>query len=286
MLVARLLLLIGVVIWGSTFVATRICLQYLDPVAIVGLRFAIGVPLFGGLVLLRRTRFDFSRRELPRLALGASIFSVHFLIQAVALQHTTASRTGWIIAVTPLVLAILASRWLGEGTGPRLWAGIGIATFGLLLLVSDGDPRGLGGIRGLGDLLVLLSAFTWAFYTLVTRNLSRSRDPLAVVFVVSLPLALVGAALACSGSRFAERAAISWSGVAALLFLGLLGTLAQWFWQIGIARIGAARAGVFLYLEPLVTTALAVPLLGERLGLAALVGGVLVLVGVGWAERR
>jgi drug/metabolite transporter (DMT)-like permease len=286
MLTARLLLLAAVVIWGSTFVATRICLEHFHPVAIVGWRFAIGIPLLAGLVLKRRTRLDFGRRELPRLALSAAIFAGHFLLQAVALQHTTASRTGWIIAVTPLVLAVLAAGWLGERTRPRLWLGIATATLGLLLLVSEGNLRSLGGIRGLGDLLVLISTFTWAFYTLATRDLSRSRDPLAVAFVVSLAAALAGLALALPRFGLAQGSAISWWSIAALLFLGLPGTLAQWFWQIGIARIGAARAGMFLYLEPLVTTALAVPLLGERLGLAALAGGVLVLAGVGWAERR
>ena len=71
-----------------------------------------------------------------------------------------------------------------------------------------------------------------------------------------------------------------------LLFLGVLGTLAQWFWQIGVARLGASRAGVWLYLEPLATTALAVPLLGERCGPWTFVGGGMVLAGVAWAQRR
>jgi drug/metabolite transporter (DMT)-like permease len=283
---ARLLLVAAVVVWGSTFVATRICLAHLDPVTLVGLRFAIGLPLLGALVLGRRTRLAFGRREMPWLAAGMAIFGLHFLIQVAGLQYTTASRTGWIIAITPLVIAVLASRWLGESTGPRLWTGIAIATVGLLLLVSNGSVRGLGGLRGLGDALVLVSTATWALYTLATRDLSRARDPLAVSFYVTLPLALIGVAVVVPSAARATLPALPGPALAALLFLGTLGTLAQWFWQIGIARIGAARAGVFLYLEPLVTTALAVPLLGERLGPVALAGGVLVLLGVGWAERR
>jgi drug/metabolite transporter (DMT)-like permease len=73
----------------------------------------------------------------------------------------------------------------------------------------------------------------------------------------------------------------------ALLFLGVLGTaLAHWFWQEGVARIGAARAGTFLYLEPLATTALAVPYLGEPLTMATVAGGSLVLAGVWLSHRR
>jgi drug/metabolite transporter (DMT)-like permease len=71
----------------------------------------------------------------------------------------------------------------------------------------------------------------------------------------------------------------------ALFFLGVLGTLTQWFWQIGIANIGAARAGIFLYLEPVATTSLAVPLLHESAGIFTIVGGLLVLAGVWWSQR-
>ena len=73
----------------------------------------------------------------------------------------------------------------------------------------------------------------------------------------------------------------------AILFLGVFGLgIAHWFWQEGVGRIGAARAGLFLYIEPLATTALAVPYLHESFGLFTAVGGTLVLAGVYIAERQ
>src|SRR4029079_74150 len=111
------------------------------------------------------------------------------------------------------------------------------------------------------------------------------RSPLAVTLVVFTPVCLVGLAAIALGkdpSRLAHLppAAIGW-----LLFLGVLGTLAQWFWQLGVARIGAARAGVYVYLEPLATTVLAVPLLGDSVGISTALGALLLLVGVWWAQR-
>jgi drug/metabolite transporter (DMT)-like permease len=71
-----------------------------------------------------------------------------------------------------------------------------------------------------------------------------------------------------------------------LIYLGLLGTsLAHWFWQEGVARLGAAKAGIYLYLEPLATTALAVPYLHESFGIYTAVGGFMVLLGV-WNSQR
>jgi drug/metabolite transporter (DMT)-like permease len=73
----------------------------------------------------------------------------------------------------------------------------------------------------------------------------------------------------------------------AIIFLGVFAMgLAQWFWQEGMAKVGAARAGIYLYLEPLFTTALAVPYLKEEFGFFAALGGLMVLAGVYVAEKR
>ena len=75
----------------------------------------------------------------------------------------------------------------------------------------------------------------------------------------------------------------------ALLFLAVLGTaMGQWFWQIGVARLGAAEGGLYLFFEPLATTARAVPYLGEPFGLPTVLGGLAVLAGLGLArsDRR
>jgi drug/metabolite transporter (DMT)-like permease len=76
-------------------------------------------------------------------------------------------------------------------------------------------------------------------------------------------------------------------GVLAALFLAYFCTfLAFWFWQEGVARIGASRSGFFLYLMPLATMLLAVPYLKEPFGWVPAAGGLLVLLGVAMTERR
>jgi len=273
------------VVWGWTFIATKICLAYVSPLELVGLRFLIGLPILFAIVLLRRTPLAFGRADAAPLALGSGIITTHFLIQATALRYTSATHTGWIIAVVPLAIALLARVLLGERVGLRLWAGIAVATAGLLLLVSAGSPSSLGWLENPGDWLALLSAFTWAAYTIVTRDLSRIRDPLAVTLAVYTPLLAVCWTLILLTSRLSTLGSLPPRALGSLVFLGVLGTAAQWFWQVGIARIGAARAGVFLYLEPVATTVLAVPLLGESYGAFTAVGGLLILGGVWWTQR-
>lgn len=280
------MLLTAVVIWGWTFVATKICLEHLDPVELLALRLLIAVPTLGVLILLRGVSV---RPVLGRRAAyaGAAVFAVHFLIQITGLRFTSATNTGWIIGVSPLVMAVLASLFLHERPGARTVAGIFVATVGLLLLVSRGDLGGLGWLSSYGDWLVLASAHTWAIYTVVVRDLSRGHDPLAVTFAVMLPaLVLMLVWMVGRGSDWSSYLNLPLDALLALLFLGVAGmAVAQSCWQAGVARVGATEAGTFLYLEPLATTALAVPYLGESFGPWGWIGGALMLGGVWFSQR-
>lgn len=285
MIKTKLILLFCVCIWGWTFVATKVCLEYFDPVTIVGLRFLIGLPVLFVVLKARNIPIGFSRREFRPLALGAVIIAVHFLIQAYALNFTSATNTGWIITVTPLVLAVLGYLFLKERISRNSATGIFIATTGILLLVSDGNIAGLDWLDSVGDWLILLSAHTWALYTIVTRDLSRSHNPLAVTLYVFIPVMTGGVLYSAATGGLQQLASLPVLVWSALLFLGVLGTLAQWFWQHGVAKLGAANAGLFLYLEPIATTALAIPLLGEPFTLFTAFGGLMVIGGVWWSQR-
>lgn len=281
----RLLLLVCVVIWGSTFVATKICLSYLSPIELIGARFAIGLPILSGIVIWKKISLRFSRRDWGLLSFGAVIIAVHFLIQAFALKHTSATSTGWIIAVTPLVMAVLSFLILKERIGAREITGICVATLGILMLISKGDLANVGWLESIGDWLILLSAHTWALYTIATRNVSRKYHPLAVTLVVFLPVTVICLAYTTVDTGVGMIFSLPQEPLVALLILGVLGTATQWFWQEGVARLGATRAGIYLYIEPIATTALAVPLLGETFGIATGIGGAMVLGGVWWAQR-
>jgi drug/metabolite transporter (DMT)-like permease len=281
-------LLIGtVIIWGWTFVATKILIAEIGPVEILSLRLAIGLPFLGAILLAKRVPLQFGRGDVRPLLLGGAIFTTHILVQTSGLQTTTATNTGWIISVSPLVLAVLSYFLLGERIGKRGAAGIAIATLGVLLLVSRGRLGDLSWLQHTGDWLVLASAHTWAFYTVATRSLARRRPPLAVTFGILLIATAASAVLALTTGDFSRVASLSPQAMVAVLFLAIPGqALGQWFWQEGVAKLGATRAGLYLYLEPLATLALAVPLLGERAGLATLIGGGLILAGVSLAQRR
>jgi len=266
-------------------VATKICLGYLSPIETIGLRLVIGLPILFALIKLKKVKLNLNYGN-RNLSLAALIITAHFLIQATGLKYTSATNTGWIIALIPLIVAVLAFAFLKERLGRNLIIGIVIASAGVLLLISKGHPENLGPLNSFGDWLILASAHTWAFYTIVTRDLSRSHNPLSMTFAIILPAAVLMLAIMLFTSDLSRFLHLPLRGIIALLFLGVLATaMAHWFWQLGIARLGAAKAGVFLYLEPVATTAIAVPYLHESYGLLTAIGGFLVLFGVWYARR-
>lgn len=283
----RVLLLVAVVIWGWTFVATKILVAELGPVEILGLRLVLGVPFLGAVLLVKRVPLRFAREDVGPILLGGSIITLHFLVQITGLTTTTATNTGWIISVSPLALAVLSWLFLRERIGWGGLAGLATATGGILLLVSRGHLTELGWLRSKGDWLVLASAHTWALYTVTTRNLVRRREPLAVTFVILALAAALTSALFVASADVARVRALSPRALVALIYLAIPGlALGQWFWQEGVSRLGAARAGLYLYLEPLATVVLAVPLLGEPFGPFIALGGTLVLTGVYVGQRE
>lgn len=281
------LLLAAVTLWGWTFIATKILLAELGAVEIFAWRLAIAVPLLGILLRARRTRLEFSRSDLIAVAAAGAIFGIHFVLQLTGLRTTTATNTGWIITFTPLTLAALSWLLLREPIGRGIAGGIAIATVGIVLLVSRGTPSDLGWVRSVGDWLILLSTFTWSLYTVVTRTLVARRDPLAVTFAISVASAIGVAVPFMVTADAGAILSLSPRALAALLYLAVAGSvLGQWFWQVGVARLGAARAGLYLYLEPIATLMLAVPMLGEPFGIWVAIGGALVLAGVYIGQRQ
>ncbi len=282
----RALLLVTVIMWGWTFVATKICLAYLTPAEILGLRLILALPVLYGLMIVQKIKMDFTVKEKQRLLLGSGVLTLHFLIQITGMQYTSATNTGWIISVTPLVIVFLSHFFLKEHIGANDIAGVIIATVGILLLMSRGDFSSLGWLASPGDWLVLASAHTWAVYTVVGRNISRSHNPIAVAFAFLLPATVMMTVYMGLTSDWSKFTHLPLEPLVALVFLGVVAMgLANWWWQKGVASIGAAKAGTFLYIEPLATMVLAVPLLHETVGVFTLAGGLLVLGGVYWAQR-
>jgi len=280
------LLIAAVTMWGMSFVATKICLDYLSPAEIVAARFVLAVPVMLVICGIKRESFDFIRKRW-RPALGcAAILAVHLVVQAEGMKTTTATNTAWLITTIPVFIVILAFIFLGERITVRQAFGMAVAAAGVLVLISRGNLGTLEFIRSYGDWLVLSTCLTWAIYTILSKRLADG-PPLATTTVIMAfcGIIVITPVMAVSGPQAYFH--LPSKVIIALLYLGIFCfALAYWFWTEGLNRKTAGRVGVYLYLEPISTMLVAPYVLGEEITPSLIGGGALVIAGVWLVERR
>lgn len=292
--------LVAVTFWGASFVATKIALRQLTPATIVFVRTGIGVVV---LLVVALSSGSFKVRIktswLHLLILGFLGVAFHLWLQAQGLRSTSATSTGWIIATIPIFIALLGWRFLGERMPFVRVLGIGFGALGVTIVISDGQFMSYlqGMAREPGDAYILLSAVNWAIFTVVSKrwlfDQSRSTgtsaasqpSPFAGMIKQMSMLMIMGWLImlpwVIADGGMSQVARLSSASLLALLFLGVACSgLAYIFWYAALTRIDATETGALLYFEPLVTQAVAWPLLGEPLTLAILIGGGAIFIGV------
>jgi drug/metabolite transporter (DMT)-like permease len=282
----------AIVFWGLSFIATKVALREIHPFTLLSLRFGIG----GFLLLLVQLQKDrrffkaFSSTDWLLIVFLAIVgISGHTLLQAYGLLYTTAINTGWIVAIMPIFIAIAARFYLGEPITLRKIGGILLGFFGIFLVISKG-VFSLTLFRvgsTFGDFLILVSALTWAAFTVGGREFLSRFPPLAAI----TPIMLAGCLTAFPFTWFKWEWSLlfhlsiyAWMGI---LFLGIFCSgLAYLFWYAALEKKDSSIVGMYLYLEPFVTLIGASLLLGEEIHGITLIGGGLTLAGVYLATRR
>ena len=275
--------------WGASFIATKVTLQEVAPATVVWLRFALGAAVIGAVTLSRQELVIPSRRDLGYYALlGFLGIAFHQWLQSTGLVTAQASTTSWIVATTPVFIAILGRLFLNERLGWKGISGIGLAAGGVLLVVTKGDLRALsaGSFGTPGDHLILISALNWALFSVLSRRGLAQHKPATMIFYVMVIGWLFSSALFFCGPGVADIAGLSPRGWLAIVFLGMFCSgLAYLFWYDALERATASQVGAFLYLEPLITVVVAAVVLGEPILYTALLGGGLILFGVYLVNR-
>ena len=280
----RLAALAAVTLWGISFVATRAALSEISPVSLVFTRFALGTAFLLTLLAVRR-RLELPPRESwPALAaMGFLGIFLHQMLQAHGLALTTAVHTGWLIGLIPIWSALLSAVVLREKLGSAKIAGLLLGFAGAALVITRGKLS--GGLLALpttrGDLLILASTVNWAVYSVVgRRTLARLGSARATAFAMLAGWAMLAPlfVLRAGWTEYARLSATVWAAIA---FLGIgCSGLGYLFWYAALEKLETSRVAAFLYLEPLVTLAAAVVLLGEPVHGTTVVGGLIVLAGV------
>jgi drug/metabolite transporter (DMT)-like permease len=281
--------LFAVIVWGASFIATKVALNDISPITVVWLRFSMGILILGATVAARRQFSLPNKNEWAYFALlGFLGITFHQWLQSNGLQTSQAGTTAWIVATTPVFMALLGWIVLKEGLCWLKITGIFLAFAGVLLVVSKGDLASVsvGKFGAPGDKLILVSAVNWAVFSVLSRRGLRSYPAGLMMFYVMTLGWLFTSILFFVGANVSEISNLTFDGWLGVTFLGVFCSgLAYIAWYDALQILPAAQTGAFLYIEPLVAVVVAFFVLGEPVTLVSLIGGGVILFGV-WLVNR
>jgi drug/metabolite transporter (DMT)-like permease len=280
---------LAVLFWGASFVAVKIVLKYVMPITLVWMRFAVGVVILGATVGLRHQFSLPKAKDWPYLALlGFLGITFHQWLQSTGLQTSQATTTAWIVASMPIFIAILGWLVLKEKLNWLQALGILLAALGVLLVVTHGDLKALvsGNFGKPGDIFILISAPNWAIFTILSRRGLKTYPAALMMFYVMIFGWLFSSVLFVGGRGWESIHNMAPDGWLALGFLGILCSgVAYIFWYDALKVLPVAQVGTYLYIEPVVTVIVSFLVINEKITLAGVLGGVIILLGV-WLVNR
>ena len=282
--------LFAVIVWGASFIATKIAVGQISPIAVVWLRFAMGIPiLFVAVVMRKQFAFPKGSEWLYFALLGFLGISFHQWLQSNGLQTAQATTTAWIVSTSPAFIAVLGWMILKEKLNLTQSLGIALAMVGVLAVVSKGDIStiAVGSFGTYGDFLILISAVNWAVFSILSRRGLKSHPSTRMTFWVMTIGWLITSAAFLTSRSYTEISQLDSRGWMAMIFLGIFTTgLAYIAWFDALAQLPAAQTGAFLFIEPLTSMVVASIILNEQVTPISIIGGAVILVGIWLVNRK
>jgi drug/metabolite transporter (DMT)-like permease len=254
-------------IWGSAFLSMKGTLERLDVNSFLTWRFTIATLLLIAIrpSVLKKINLAFLKKG---VLLGV-FFSSGYIFQSFGLTLTTVSNTGFITGLYVVLTPIIAAAILRKNITLVEWFAVSVATVGLALLSFNGVKFGIG------ELLVLVSAFFFAFHIIGLGEWSKGLDTYALT-VLQLGTCAVVTFFASfkSGFKAPPDSGVWWSVVYTAIFATALAFIVQTWAQSFIAP---STVGVILAAEVVFAAAFGIWLLNEPVTLRIALGGLLVL---------
>ena len=279
--------IITIIVWGTTFISTKVLLNDFKPVEIIFIRLCVAIVALT-VVYPHRLKIKSIKQELHYAAAGLCGVTLYFIMESTALSLSVASNIGVIVSISPFFTALLASLFLtGEKPGRNFYIGFIIAITGIIIVSFNGSA--ILKLNPAGDFLAVGCAAVWAMYCIISRKISRFghntiQTTRRIFFYGTLLLipALFIFHFELGIERFAQP-------VYVLNFLYLaLGASAACFviWNLAVKAIGAVKTSVYIYGIPVITVTASAIVLNETITWVMLLGTAMILAGLFISERK
>lgn len=281
------LALLTIIIWGTTFISTKILLHDFTPIEILFIRFTMG---YIALVTAHPFRLKVMDRKHELLFIGAGLCGVtlYYLLENIALTFTMASNVGVICSLSPFFTAICVYYFLkDEPLRVNFFIGFVVAMIGICLISFSGKSNFQ--LNPLGDLLAVAATIVWAFYSVLARKIfSYGYNTFQVtkrIFFYGLLFMIP--ALFLFDFQWSFRRFANPINLFNILFLGL-GASALCFvtWNFAVKVLGAVKTSIYIYMVPVITVVTSIIVLHEQITGLATLGTILTLIGLFLSEGK
>ena len=285
-LLFHLLTALVVVIWGTTFVSTKVLLQNgLGPIEIMFYRFLLA---YLGILLISHKRWwaDNWKDEGMLMLSGLTGGTFYFIAENTALGITQASNVALLVCTTPIFTALMSNWFYKEPLRKNMLLGSLIALVGVGMVVFSGSV--LLQINPLGDFLSIVAALMWAIYCLILKPLGKRYSTAFItrkVFLYSVLSLLVYFLF----DPLQIKAEILFNPIVALnlLFLGIMASMLCFIaWNAAVKVLGPSKTANYIYVQPFSTLVLSSIILSEVITVLSMIGALCIIGGIYLAEKE
>ena len=282
---AAFLALTANIIWGFSFMATRIAIGHTSPSILLSLRFIASFVIMLALLAAGIGRINLKGKPIGRfLLMGLCEPVMYFIAETNGIKYTTASFSGLMISLIPIGTVILSVFILKEPLSLKRMAWIIVSVAGVSIISVSQRSEGVISTRGI--LYLLIAIITASFYTILSRSISDVFTAFERTFIMMLMgcIAFTATAIAEMGKGFVPQmaaAACDIHVILPVLFLSVICSAVAFFCRnYAISYLDVNRVVVFANITPVVSVLAGVLFLGEPFSLIYILGIALILTGV------
>ena len=277
----------NVIVWGTTFISTKVLLESFEPLEILIYRFVIGY-LALWCLKPQRLKWQGVKKELAYLIAGLSGVTIYFLGENISLTMTYTGNVSIIVSTAPLFTAICACLMTKtERPTKYFWGGFVLAIAGIAMINVGGTGIDAAHIKG--DFLALGAAAVWGIYSVVLKEHVGESVSVIVrtrrIFLYGL-LIMIPCIFFMKPQFYPERL-IQPVNAGNILFLGILATAGAYAtWNYAVARLGVMKSSVYIYLIPVITIICSAIILNEKITIGGILGCLLTMAGLFLSEKK
>ena len=273
---AILLTIFAGILWGTSFPAIKIGLNYVDPINFVFLRFLMAsIVMFISVLAIKKFEFKMHNKKL--LVFLGITNGIAYLLQYIGLNYTSAAKASLFVNLSAIWVALISVITIGEYFGKNKILGIISGVIGLFLVTTNLNLEMLTGGQLLGDLTLILAGIVWAFFIVYNKILVNNDKGLIQSIIWILPITLLPTIpfVLLSPNNILLIPIEGW--IAIFYTAVFCWVIPYYLWLEGLKHISASTSTILLLTEILVATTISVIFLEEIITLATGIGAIFII---------